>query len=189
MQQEGCALSMVANGWEGGLLKLEGRGIEQDLIPYLVQLEFTNVLIEEWIIDPDAHGLLDGSYVLPLPTHYGEVINTDMITCSVDMIIDGGRDPKMFPDPFPKGPCKFPYTFLIRIQSIPYLLVDYSTFLCDGILVLGGNQEILDSVTSFEMELDPPNLPQIFLKLLLKPLVWDTTISVLLWLLLLCYGC
>ena len=38
---------------------MEFRGIEQDIIPYVGQLELANVPIEGWIIDSDAHGLLD----------------------------------------------------------------------------------------------------------------------------------
>ena len=50
------------------LLWIEVRGIEQDLIPYVGQLELANVPTEGWIIDPNIHSLLDGSYnVMYLP--------------------------------------------------------------------------------------------------------------------------
>ena len=43
------------------------------------------------------HGLLDGSCdAVHLPTHYGEVVNSDMMICCVGMAIDGGRDLEMF---------------------------------------------------------------------------------------------
>ena len=42
---------------------VKGRGDEQDLIPYVGQLEFANVPTEGWIIDPDEHGLFDGPCV------------------------------------------------------------------------------------------------------------------------------
>ena len=89
-------------GGEGGLLKVEDRDIKQDLFPYMGQLEFTNVPIEGWIIDPDAHVLLNGPCnVVHLPTHYGEVVNPSVMTCGVSMVIDGGNRPKMFVAPFP----------------------------------------------------------------------------------------
>ena len=43
---------------EARLLNLKGRGIGQDLIPYVGQLDFGNVPINGWIIDPNVHGLL-----------------------------------------------------------------------------------------------------------------------------------
>ena len=88
-----------------GLSKLESRGIEQDLIPYMGKIELANVPIEQWIIDPDEHGLLDGPCdVVQLSSHYGEAVHTGVMTCGVGMVIDGGRCPKIFPEPFPKGP-------------------------------------------------------------------------------------
>ena len=42
-----------------GPLEPEVRGIEQDLILYVGQLECANVPIEGWIIGPDAYHLLD----------------------------------------------------------------------------------------------------------------------------------
>ena len=64
-----------ANRWGRGLLKVECRGIKQDFIPYVGQMEFVNVSIEGWIIGCDLHGFLDGPCdVMCLPTHYGEVV-------------------------------------------------------------------------------------------------------------------
>ena len=60
---------------------MEGRGIKQDLIPYVGQLELANIPFEGYIIDPGIHGLLDGPYnVVHLSTNYGEVFYTDMMT-------------------------------------------------------------------------------------------------------------
>ena len=42
---------------KGRLPKVEGKGIKQDVIPYLAKLEFGNVLIEEWIIDANLQRL------------------------------------------------------------------------------------------------------------------------------------
>ena len=52
------------------------------------QLELANVPIKGWIIDPDVHGLLHGPCdVVCLPTQYGKVVHTDMMTCGVSMVI------------------------------------------------------------------------------------------------------
>ena len=49
---------------------MEVKCIEHNLIPFVGQLELVNVSIEEWIIDPDVHGLYDGSCnVMHLPAH------------------------------------------------------------------------------------------------------------------------
>ena len=45
----------------GSVCTLEVRGVEQDLVSYMGQLELSNVLVEGWIIDTDRHSLLDGS--------------------------------------------------------------------------------------------------------------------------------
>ena len=60
----------------------------------------------------------------------------------------------MFLEPFPKGPCKFPYVLLITLQSVTLVPVDYSSSLCGVVAVLGSNQEALDGVPSLEMDLD-----------------------------------
>ena len=76
----------------GVLLKVEGRGVEQDLIPYVGQLELVNIPVEGWIIDPYVCGLLDfTSDVVYLPTHYKEAVHTDVITSDIGMVIDGRR--------------------------------------------------------------------------------------------------
>ena len=99
------------------LFKVEGGGIQQDLsIPYMGQLELDNVPIKVWIIDPDVHGLLYGSFgVVHLPTYYGEVVHSDVMTHDIGMVINGGRGPKIISEPFHKGPCWLP--------SLPFLAV------------------------------------------------------------------
>ena len=44
-----------------GLLKMEGKGVLQNLIPNVGHLEIAYILFKGWIIGPDVHGLLDGS--------------------------------------------------------------------------------------------------------------------------------
>ena len=49
------------------------RCVEQDLIPYVVELVLPNVPIEEWIIDNPGKGM-------QLPTHNGEAVQFSMMT-------------------------------------------------------------------------------------------------------------
>ena len=53
--------------WETGLLKVEGRSIKQDPIPYVEQLEFP---IDRWLTHPLVHGFVYGHVMLcvSLPT-------------------------------------------------------------------------------------------------------------------------
>ena len=96
--------------------KLGVRAVEYDLIPLVGQLELPNVPVVRWIIVPDIHGFFDGSCkVVYIPIHNGQVVHPGVMTCNVDMVIDGGSNPKMFLEPFPKDPCKFPNVHLITL--------------------------------------------------------------------------
>ena len=71
---------------------MEGRGVLQDLIPNVGQLELAYVPIKGCIIDPDVHLLLDGpGDLVHLPTHYREIVHTDAMTRGATMVIDGER--------------------------------------------------------------------------------------------------
>ena len=70
------------------------------------------------------------------------------------MVKDGGGGPKMFLEPFPKGHTWLIYVLLFTISIGTLKPVHYSTFLHDLILVLGGHQEISDSVATLKMYLD-----------------------------------
>ena len=74
--------------WKG-LFKLEVRGAEQDLIPYVGQLKLPNVPFEGGNVIPDIDSLLDGPYnVVQLHAHHGEVFHPSLMTCSVSNVID-----------------------------------------------------------------------------------------------------
>ena len=101
-----------------------------------------------------------------------------MMTCGVNMVTDGGSAPEMLLETFPKGPCRFPYVHLITLQSLTLIPVEYSTFLWKR-----GHQEHFDGVASCELDLDPHSVHIWFLKLSFETV--DTTIWMLLWLMLL----
>ena len=82
---------------------MEVRGVEQDLIPYVGQLELPKVPVEGWVIDPDVHGLFCGlCNAVQLSDHNGQVVHLCMMTCDMGMVIDRGRSPEMFLVPFPR---------------------------------------------------------------------------------------
>ena len=153
---------------------------------YVGELELAIISVKGLIIDPDVQGLLFGpSDILHLSNNYGKVVHTDVITRDVAMVIDGGRGHEVFLQPFPKSLCRFPYVLIITIQLVTVLPVDYPTFLCDVVPILGCHQEVPNSVASFEMDLGPHLTT--FLKLSHNPLVYGTTMWMLLLLLLLLF--
>ena len=164
---------------------MEVRVIEQDLISYMGQLEFANIPVEGWITDTDVCGLLDGSCdVVCLCTHNLEVVHPGVVICSVGIVIDGERCLDMSLEPFPKGPCRFPYVLLITLQPITLVPVNYSIPLCDVIPILGSHQQVFDGVVFLEVDLDP-NFARNVHEVSLEPFVYGTTIWMLMWLLLL----
>ena len=61
------------------------------LCRHVEQLELANGLIKVLIIDPDVNALFMVVVIfVHLPTQYGVVVNTDMMTCDVAMAIDWG---------------------------------------------------------------------------------------------------
>ena len=66
---------------------MEGKGVEQDLILYVGQLELNNIPVKGWNIDPAVHGL-----------------HTDVMTRDIAMVNDGGRGLYVFLKPLTKGP-------------------------------------------------------------------------------------
>ena len=164
-----CGLSVVGNCMGKGVFNFEGMGFEQDIL-LVGQLQLLNIPIQEWIIDPDVHGLLDGPWdIVGLPTHYGEVVHNDMMSCGIDMVIDGGRGLRCSLSLSPKVLADFLIYSLITIHSVTLLPVDYCTFPCDVVPVHGGHQEVLTVLPPLKWTWIP-TLPQMFLKLLLKPL-------------------
>ena len=73
------------------LLELKGRGVLQDLTSNVGQSELVYFPIKGLFIDPDVHGLLYGpGDIVCLPTHYGEIAHTDVMTRGFTMVIEWG---------------------------------------------------------------------------------------------------
>ena len=149
---------------------MEVRSTEQDIIPYVVKLEIAIVPIEGWIIDPDVHGPLDDSCdAVCLPTNNRVVVHHGMMICSFGMVIDGRRGPKIFLKPFPKCPCRFPYLLLMTLQTVTFVSVNYPTLWCDVVPIFEAARFLM-ALPLLKCILTPI-LPQMFLKLSLKPSV------------------
>ena len=74
--------------------------------------------------------------------------------CDIGMLINGRRGPKIYLESFPTGPCQLPGMLLITLHSVTLIPVNHFTFLCDCILVLGGNQEVFECVALIEVNLN-----------------------------------
>ena len=118
-----------------------------------------------------------------LHAHCGELVHTDAMPRHVTMVIDGGRSSEMFFQPFPKNPCRLPYVFLLTIHPVTLMHADYPTLLSDIIPVLGSHQEVFDGVAFFKIDLEPHLTANNF-KAVIKPLVYRSTMQMLLLLLL-----
>ena len=69
----------------------------QNLIPYVWQMVFVNILVKGWIINSDIQSLFYGSQeVLTFSSHYFKVVNSDIVTWDDRMVMDGGRGLKVF---------------------------------------------------------------------------------------------
>ena len=155
--------------WKG-LFKLEVRGVKQDLIPYVRQLELPKAPVKGWIIDPNV---LNGTcHVVWLPTHNGDVFfHPGMLTCDVGMVTDGGRSPEISSCFSPKVLVDSPmYSSSHSNLSHLYLYINPLFSVMDVILVLGSTRKLLMVLHPLKWNWTPILL-QMFLKLSLKPSV------------------
>ena len=90
-------------------------------------------------------GLLTLINLACLMVYIGEV------SYGVGMIISGKGGSEVFPKFFAKGSCRFTNVLLIKLYSVTLIPVHHSTFLCDGVSVLEGNQDAFDAVSFFEV--------------------------------------
>ena len=152
------------------LLEMEGRGVLQDLIPYVGQLEHAYVPIKGCISDPYEYSLLYGpGDMVCLPTYGREVINTDGMTRGIAIVIDGGGCLEMLLEPFPKSLCQVTSVLLLTTHMVTLEPTNYPIFLSDVIPALWGHHDGPDDPASLEMYLNS-NLANAFLKLFAESL-------------------
>ena len=75
---------------------MESRGVLQDIILDVWELELPQVPVEGWIIDPYEHGFLDSpDSAVCFPTHYGETVHIETVSRRLSMFVYGERSPKV----------------------------------------------------------------------------------------------
>ena len=73
-------------------------GCLADPYPRWRQLVFPQVPVKEIFIYMDKDGLLDGpGDTLYLPAHNGEAVHIDGVSCSLNMLVNGGLGSEVFP--------------------------------------------------------------------------------------------
>ena len=68
------------------------------------QMVFANVFVEGWTVYPNVYSFFDQpDKIMLLSPHYGEIINSGVMTCDGGMVMYGGGVFQMFFKPFTKG--------------------------------------------------------------------------------------
>ena len=117
---------------------MDSKCILQNPIPNMWKLVFAKVPVLG-VINPDERCFLySPSDALGLPTHYGETVQSDEVTCSVAMVINWEGGPKMFLLSVPKGPTSFTDVLHHASWIVTLISVDNTSFVGDVILVLWG---------------------------------------------------
>ena len=99
--------------------------------------------------------------LLMLCAHYGEGVNNGVMTCAVGMVIDVESGPRCSLS-LPKRSLQIPCVLLITIQSVTLVPIGYSTVFVWCFAYPWDQQEVLDGVAFFAMDLEP-TLPKMFL--------------------------
>ena len=85
------------------LFQFEFWGVEQNLIPYVRQMELAYIFVKGWIIDLYVQCFFDSSAeVLVLPTNNIEIFNGDLMTSDVTMVMYWWGGLLMFFKPLPQ---------------------------------------------------------------------------------------
>ena len=94
-------------------------------IPDVWKLTFFQVPAEGWVINMDEHSLLGGpGNAMCLPLLWLTVHN-DRMPQGLVMLVDGGGGCEVFFESIPKGPSRFPNTFLLTICLGAFVPADY----------------------------------------------------------------
>ena len=120
------------------------------------QMVFTHISVKGWITDPYVQSLFYCSHLVKvLPPNNVEVVNGNIATSDVTVVIYGRGGFQMFLEPFTKSAWGLSNIFLITIHPVTLVSVDDSTLLLDWIFVFGSHQKVLDCGASFEEHLYP----------------------------------
>ena len=84
-----------------------------------------------------------------------------MMASDVGMCINCGRGFRAFFEPFSRRSCRLTNILLITLYPVTLLPIYHSTFLCNGALIFGHHQEVIDGVASFVVYLYPIFTPNV----------------------------
>ena len=155
-------------------------GVKQNLIPNMWQMVFTHISIEEWIIDPYVQSLFYCSHLVQvLPPNNVKVVDSNIVTSDVAVVIYGRGWFQMFLEAFPKSSWGLSNIFLITIHPVTLVSVDDSTLLLDWIFVFGRHQEVLDGGAFFKIHLNPKHPANVLNALTESTVVWDHYVGLL----------
>ena len=93
---------------------------------------FANILVKGWIVYPNVYSFFDQpNIVVLLSPHYGEIINSGVMTCDGSVVMYGGGVFQMLFKPFTKGSGWFSYILILTLHPITLVSIDDATFLSD----------------------------------------------------------
>ena len=96
---------------------------------------FAYVFVQGWIIDPYEHWFfVQPGEILLFPAHYTEVIQGNIMTHGVTVIIDRGEGFQVFLVSLSKCSSCLTYVLLITFQPIVFVSINYATLFLLSVL-------------------------------------------------------
>ena len=92
--------------------------------------------------------------MVSLPPYYFEVVVIDRVVGLIIVMMIRWGVLQVFFVSFTKGPGGFPYVFIITAKVTTLIPIDGITLVDYRVFVPGGDQEVLDCTTTFELSLD-----------------------------------
>ena len=93
------------------------------------QMVFANIFVEGWTVYPNVYSLFDQpDKIVFLSPHYGEIINSGVMTCDGSVVMYGGGVFQMLFKPFTKGSGSLSYILILTLHPITLVPVNDATF-------------------------------------------------------------
>ena len=115
------------------------------------------------------------------PPNNIEIINGDLMTSDVAMVIDWGGCLLMFSEPLSKCSWGFTYVFLIAVNPATLISIDDPTLFQDWILILWGHQEAFDGIACFKVHLHTMFATDLFEAFTHTLVIWYHHVGPLVW--------
>ena len=88
------------------------------------RMVFANIPVQGWIIDPNVYSLFDCSHLVQvLPPNNFEIVDGNIVTTDVTMVIYGRGGFQMLLEPFPKCSWGFSNVFFITVHPVTVISV------------------------------------------------------------------